>query len=171
METQTAVPKRPQRRDKNIIAIAASLLAPAIIEWVESEDGPQPEEEKKAIESQLATAMDRAIYLDGYELAQQLERLGWDPDAALVAELDSANSQVSSAVNKATEDWVKAYNVQPKFKPGDKVKAKWGNKTVIGFVHADDNNWHTKYGQYSLAVEGERGNPIVNWEDCEAVNE
>ncbi|WP_158810280.1 hypothetical protein [Beijerinckia sp. L45] len=48
---------------------------------------------------------------DGYDLAKQLERQGYDPDAEPVEILDTADSYVRNAHDDAVKEWVKAEDI------------------------------------------------------------
>lgn len=58
---------------------------------------------------------------DGYEIAKSLERIGWEPDAELVEIVSEAFSKKKAVLDKACEEWVRAYNIK-EIPVGTKVK-------------------------------------------------
>lgn len=111
------VPPRPTRGDEDQLREAAKALAPRVIEWQNGTDDP------KGIEDDIFEAIDESIEMDGYEMAQHLEDLGWRVDAELVRILDAARSEVYEAHKRAVYEWVQTYRIKPAFKVGDGVFA------------------------------------------------
>ena len=66
-----------------------------------------------------ALTRNHSAFKDGYELAKDLEREGFDPDAQMVAELDGFGFEVSSAHSRAVKDWVKLVGFEPLYEVGD----------------------------------------------------
>ncbi|WP_298842879.1 hypothetical protein [uncultured Salinicola sp.] len=103
---------RPTSRAKEIVKIAAEAYAErmhgrwsdwSVEEWAE------------------ALIEHHSPFKDGYELAKDLERDGFDPDAEMVSELDGFESEVSSVHRKAVKDWVKLVGFEPLYQVGDDV--------------------------------------------------
>lgn len=103
---------RPSSSSKEIVKIAADEYAKqmhsqwkdwSIEEWSE------------------ALARNYSAFKDGYELAKDLEREGFDPDAQMVAELDNFGFEVNSAHGQAVKDWVKLVGFEPLYEVGDTV--------------------------------------------------
>ena len=105
-----SIPKRPTWPDDYVVRKAAELLAPKLKAWLvecdKHDDTPLDD-----IVNDLAKAMD--WHTDGYELAKNLEREGWMPDAQMVEVLESAAFAKHDAVAFMCKEWVKAYGVQP----------------------------------------------------------
>lgn len=60
-------------------------------------------------------------HLNGYELAKEMERDGYSPDAEMVNELDTFDHYVSSCGREAEKEWVKLVGFNPEFSVGDDV--------------------------------------------------
>lgn len=68
-----------------------------------------------------ALARNYSAFKDGYEMAKDLEREGFEPDAQMVAELDNFGFEVNSAHGRAVKDWVKLVGFEPLYEVGDTV--------------------------------------------------
>ena len=92
-------PPRPSRRDPEIIAAAATKLAPQVIEWMTGTDSDLP---------QLIEDLKKAMRWDsdGYQLARRMD--DYEPDAQLVEILDEAGHLVRAEHEKACIAWVEA---------------------------------------------------------------
>lgn len=102
---QTVTPTRPQRRDPEIIQIAAAKLAAVIVkEWID--DGTPVED--------VAKDLERAMRWDddGYAIAKKLDGY-YDPDARLVDLLDQAGHLIRVAHDEACREWVKTVGAEP----------------------------------------------------------
>jgi hypothetical protein len=107
----------------------------------------------------IAAAYSR--YMDGYQLARELERYHWIDDLTMaeVDALDRAGFAVDRAQQKAEEEWVIQNNIQPKLKVGDVI-----DKGVISGIsersparYLVKENGCTQKGRFLL----------VNFEDAE----
>jgi hypothetical protein len=69
----------------------------------------------------LIDILDEEYSWDGYALAKALDRKGWEIDASIVSDLDSAEHHRHYGVELAEQAWVKTYGLQPKYAQGDRV--------------------------------------------------
>ncbi len=106
---------RPKRYDKDILRAAAAKLAPRVQEWARESD-----EMLLSITDDVYKALD-CFQLDGYELAQQMEREGYEANAELVEILDDARWAASECHDAAVKEWVKLYNIKPPLGVGARV--------------------------------------------------
>lgn len=106
--SQTALyPERP-KITKEIIEAAANILAKRH-GWSHKE------------------AIDVAVFYghpeSGYQLAKKLDtNCGWDITARTVVALDEMADMVHGIHIKSCWDWARAYNIQPEFKGGDRIR-------------------------------------------------
>jgi hypothetical protein len=117
--------KRPTRNDDEIVRKAAERLMPDVLEWLSSngDDVSNDEEERNNTLDQLVGAIKGSFDNDGYHLAKELDRDGWDPDSRLVEILDSADSFLRDEVRKASIEWFKSEGITP-HPTGARVKSK-----------------------------------------------
>jgi hypothetical protein len=130
METQSieapTIPKRPHYRDPDILREAAKRMTPDLRRHFEGN-------EDEAIWDALTTAMKAAFSLDGYEIARELEDEAFvEPNADMVADLDSAYPLADQVANEAIKEWVQKHNVVLKRKVGDRVKCRHGVGVING---------------------------------------
>jgi len=103
---------RPTSRAKEVVKIAAEAYAKRMhSQW---SDWSVDEWAEALIEH-------HSPFKDGYELAKDLERAGFDPDAKMVFELEGFDSEVGSVHRKAVKDWVKLVGFEPQYRVGDDV--------------------------------------------------
>jgi hypothetical protein len=121
----------------------------------------------------------RGLGMDnGYDLAKEMEGLGYEPDAQLVDILDSAVFHLYSVENRKLAEWVVASGARPKLKVGDRVKVRkfLADKTLYDGEIVSIDEKQGKYTVFSEALghvrppsQGALG--IVHaWEDVEADN-
>lgn len=77
-----------------------------------------------------------APHKDGYEIAKDLERHGYDPDAQMVSDLDDFHFEVSSALSEAVKHWVAQVGFEPIYAEGDHVdlKPRFGRDKNHGII-------------------------------------
>lgn len=115
--TPIAVPKRPDKRSKEVQEAAAKELAEVLKEYWRS---IEPMEEGEAFECALKI-IDQHDH-DGYRLAKFCEEeWSWDADSELVETLESTELFVYRAKVKTQKDWVKKYNVTVPYEVGQRV--------------------------------------------------
>lgn len=88
---------RPNRYDTAICDAAVEAILPAIEQW---QDRAISDDERE----RLVDILSSRIGDGGYELARELERAGYEPDAELVEILDGLNTY--SAYNTAVAIWL-----------------------------------------------------------------
>jgi hypothetical protein len=88
-----------------------------------------------------ALARNHSAFKDGYQLAKDLERDGFDPDAQMVSDLDGFGFEVSRAHGRAVKDWVKLVGFDPLYEVGDTILAprilddKGGSGKITEILH------------------------------------
>lgn len=111
-----SIPPRPGRAEA--IDAAIKEYAGELYVWHQTRDSFDDCELTK--DEVLEMVRSCATCNDGYAFAKSLDnKHGWAPDAELVSILHKMMSQVDIAERKLVFDWVKQYNVQPKYKIGD----------------------------------------------------
>ncbi len=85
---------------------------------------------------------------DGYELARDFEREGYDSDEQLVDILSSVNHELSSILDKAVKKWVIDNDIKPELSIGTEVRVKYGFKSVDGII----NGYRKEHAQYAVCV-------------------
>lgn len=103
---------RPKHSDKLIIEQAAKIHAEEIARQIKGLDVEQLAEDLVA---------NYRSYNDGYELAKDLEREGYEIDVEFVNLLDDFDSRVGAVQREEEKKWVKMVGFEPKFKVGDRV--------------------------------------------------
>lgn len=79
--------------------------------------------------------------LDGYKLARELERLGWEADAGLVDTLDGLYWPLTKRLTKAVEDWVHENGIVPQHQVGEIVTFKDKGKSIKGeIIQVDESS-------------------------------
>lgn len=120
-ELKLMIPPRPDitKKDKGAIKYVASKLLKKVKDWA-SQDGDDDVCQKE-IEDILSESYD----WDGYHLAKRYEEIYLlsNVDANLVEILDDAEYIFANYQIDKIKEWVSEYNIEPKFKVGDKVMA------------------------------------------------
>jgi len=119
---------RPKRSDKLIIEQAAKKHAEEIARQIKDIDA-------EALAEDLVEHY--RSYQNGYDLAKDLEREGYEIDVEFVNLLDDFDYAVGSAQRDAEKEWVQKVGFTPEFKVGDHVdmgKAYGKNNERYGFV-------------------------------------
>ena len=136
---------RPKRSDPDVIGEAARMLLPRIMEYLGNDD--YDEAEIFAEITELFNYWD----LDGYALARELKRRHhWDPDAELVRILDSADTLLENAYQRAVGQWITAFSIQPALNVGTTVKIFVNRKEHEGVIAKITDPEAAKYKQVVL---------------------
>jgi hypothetical protein len=107
--------KGPAERDDNVTACVVDELLPLILKWC-GEDLT-----KEDIRSSILGAVDNDFSDDGYAIARDLERAGWQVDAELVAILDDTAHLRRKWYAIARSKWVSDEGIVIPFGLGDTV--------------------------------------------------
>lgn len=121
--------KRPTRNEEYVIKAAAEELASDLMEW-----GNAKESEQFDYRDLAAQLVKSAGFMNGYELAREAERKGWEPDARFVEIVDAAGHLRYSAHNKAVKEWVKGWKITVPFQLGQMVTIKHEDRRVVGKI-------------------------------------
>ncbi len=150
MNTTTTRAPRPAPHDPAVLDAALAVLWPEIVSWNADMDD---EDSRIALRSALA-----GYDLDGYKLASELERDGWDPDAALVEILDGASHAVHAAHDAVVKAWVAEHGWPcARLPPGTRVRARVGGRMVEGEVTTPEHGAerYEAHAHYLLFCESE----------------
>lgn len=141
--TPIAVPKRPDRRSKEVLVEAAKALAKDLKDYFKNDNDDPYMDEDEAYN--IAYACVDHYDHDGYKLVKLLDdRYSIEGDSDLVDVLDGTWYIVSKAEAKATEKWVKDHNVTVPYSIGDKVKFKkppFKESIIEGTVKTINSQW------------------------------
>ena len=100
-------------------------------------------------------------YMDGYELARQLDRYcGWGFTMAEVEALDEMTGIVMELQRDAEKTWAAAYNIQPKLPIGTTIKQ--------GVIAGVCEHSAAKYRVKEHGCEQKGRFLLINFEDAEA---
>ena len=130
MPETTELMKRPKKYDCIVKKRAWEMFMPAVKkylgpDWIESEI---PHIEKQIID--VLSSRD-----DGYGMARELERKGWEEDRYLVDLMDQGDSFLSDAYKEILGQWIKCYGIAPERKIGDRVGTiNWRRKGQVGEI-------------------------------------
>lgn len=120
---------RPKRNDDYVIKAAALDLVDELMAWANAKE-PERAEYREVAEG----VMKEASFHNGYELARNLERKGFEPDARLVEILDEASHLLYVAHDRGLKEWVKGWNIKVPFTLGQSVTIKHKGRVVSGSI-------------------------------------
>jgi hypothetical protein len=122
--------KRPLASDELVKTRAWEIFEPKVksylgADWIESE-APH-------IQKQIMRVLSSSK--DGYGMARELEREGWEEDRELVDLMDAGESDLSDAHKELVKQWIAVYGITPSRKVGDTVSTtNWYRKGKIGII-------------------------------------
>ncbi len=122
VKNETPLPNRPNRHDLVVRQAAAEKAWPTFRAWLIANDATEIEadEDRATALRELADALEWNE--DGYDVAQHLERQGWDADDGLVDAARRLVDALDVAHDAAVKSWVEATGQRPTFKLGDHVR-------------------------------------------------
>ena len=149
--------ERPGRLSPPVIEQIALTLFAEIKQWLESYGDAISEREEMEAFGTLKRALSESSNWDGYALAKQLDELGWEPDAELVAILQDAERVSLTCYRETIIRWVKENKLKPKYKPSAHIefKAPGTQETLNAKVMVV----HPETLEYSIKLET-RSDPI-----------
>lgn len=172
METEQK-PKRPSRRDSDILTEAARRLIPDLLEYL-GESGPEAEAE---VLRDIVEAMQATHDLDGFRLVKHLcDTHCWEGDESLVEILSQAEPSVYRVHTQRVREWIAENNIQPALKVGDRVRFKRRCGSAEGVIAG---SWASS-AEYIIHKDGETypystpARPLgllVAYEDATAIEE
>ena len=153
---------RPNRHDAAFRTAAAEAIIPEFEEWLgEDLDAFGRERVVKVLASACGD--------DGYEIAKELEREGYQPDSALVEILDQLDTH--SVYAKAVSVWLAETGVRPQLAIGAVVTIPARMKEHQGVV-GEIARINERTGEYTVCCaslgHGRGGGLIFPWEEVEA---
>lgn len=130
MSETTELMKRPTRSDCIVKRRALEMFMPRVKDYFFDDwsDAEQPH-----IEEQLMEVLDE--FSDGYHMARELERKGWEEDRALVDLMDEGESLLSRAHKEILKQWIKCYGITPEREIGSRVMVNiYDRKNQVGVI-------------------------------------
>lgn len=111
MSDKTTPSPRPKVTDEMIRDVASTVLKKIY-----------PADSDTAIENAAADIVRHYSYpMDGYELALELNRYGWDVSRDEMEELDAVDWHIRDALKEAEEQWFAASPMEPPFPIGAEI--------------------------------------------------
>jgi len=152
---------RPNRQSPEVIKAVVEKLYPKCKAWIKAGNVDDDEESTK---EELADALRRCWFWDGYELAKYLD--DWSPDASLVDILDNADRYCATPLKGLEREYAKT--LKPLFRVGDRVTLP--RESVCGEITSLDDTGH--YHIYSEILghvkEGSGVHAVIyRWEDID----
>lgn len=137
--------KRPMKSDAIVKRRAWELFEPAVKRYLGNE---YTDTEAPHIEKQVMGALCSGH--DGYSMARQLEREGWEEDRYLMDLMDEGESFLSKAHKEILGQWVECYGIAPERKIGDRVVSKksYGREGQVGVIskfYLDEAKYGVRY--------------------------
>lgn len=120
---------RPKLSDDYIAKAAAEDLLPELMEWAKAGESERANYLADAVE-----VMKDAAFKNGYELARELERGGYEPDARLVEILDGAFGLLLTRHRHAIKEWVKGWNISVPWQVGQRARVTYKGKEFVGQI-------------------------------------
>lgn len=121
---------RPTARDAYVLQRMTELCMPRVKSYFYAWDFNEKE---------IAEGLKKVVtpHGDGYELAKDMERCGWEGSKALIELMEECSSLFCEALEELTWQWVRCLNIKPQFKIGDQVQLpkNYGQSTgeIVGF--------------------------------------
>lgn len=144
MPETTELMKRPSKSDCIVKRRAWELFMPSVKRYLGSE---WSESEAPHIEKQMIDILDE--FSDGYGMARELERKGWEEDRGLVDLMDEGEYFLTVAHGELLKQWVKCYGISPDRSVGDEVMAEIYNRRgqvgVISTIYLDEAKYGVRY--------------------------
>lgn len=130
MPETTELMKRPTASDCIVKKRAWELFMPSVKKYL-GQDWIEPE--IPHIEKQMIEVLDE--FSDGYQMARELERKGWEEDRYLMDLMDEGESFLRQAHKEILGQWIKCYGITPERKVGDTVSTtNWHRKGQVGTI-------------------------------------
>ena len=142
--------KRPSSSSREVVKAAADIHAVRMHEkW----------SEWSAEEWSEGLARHHAPHKDGYEMAKDMERDGFAPDAEMVSDLDDFSFEVSRAHGDAVRAWVRECGFEPEFAIGQDVDMgdRMGRRERYGKV----SGIRHETAEYEVKTEADDGSTYI----------
>jgi len=151
--------KRPTKSDCIVKRRAIEMFMPKVKSYLGHD---WSESEAPHIEKQIMEVLDE--FSDGYSMARELERKGWEEDRGLVDLMDDGESCLCNAHEEIQRQWIKCYGIDPKRKIGDRVVTDiYERKGQVGEI----SKFYLDSGQYGVRYpdQPETSCYLVEYED------
>lgn len=130
MPETTELMKRPTKSDCIVRRRAWELFMPKVKAYL---GAGWIEREIPHIEKQMMEVLDE--FSDGYSMARELEREGWEEDRGLVDLMDDGEDCLRKAHEELQGQWIRAYGIAPERNIGDRVTADiYSRKGQVGEI-------------------------------------
>ncbi len=126
--------QRPKYSDTTIKLVVAQHLCKIICKWLDSHNEYYEPDE---LQKDCNKIMEYAVYGDdGYKFARTFDKdYGYDPDSALVEELDHIMNIWQNEFTKSVTQWVKDNNIQPQYEINQVVTTNTGFTGKISSIN------------------------------------
>lgn len=144
MPETTELMKRPSKSDCIVKRRALEMFMPRVKDYLGDD---WSESEAPHIEKQIMEVLDE--FSDGYSMARELERKGWEEDRGLVDLMDDGEACLRKAHEEIQGQWIKCYGIGPKREIGDRVVAdiyeRKGQVGEISKFYPDSTRYGVRY--------------------------
>ena len=162
-EPAPTIPPRPRRSDPAVLDAATNRMWGYVRPWLGAAPGRAAIRAADECKRDLRECIGSS---NGYEFARSLEDRGWEPDAALVAILDHAQSDITVAHIGAAAAWVQRHGITTALPPGTRVRATVDGKAIEGTLSAQ----RSPTMGYYVVVCDDGDAPAVNAEDVTPID-
>ena len=121
---------RPKESDELTKQRAWEIFAPKVKKYLGQD---WSESEAPHIQKQIMEVL--SGHKDGYGMARELERDGWEEDRYLVDLMDEGESALRNAHKELIKQWITVYGISPSREVGDSVSTiHWKRKGEVGTI-------------------------------------
>lgn len=158
-------PPRPKIHEDRFHLAAVDAIWPEVKRWLSSR-GKHPSDSDLDL---LKRATKYRRYDDGYKIARELDRDGWEPDEELVDILGGLSNYVRRAYRDGVKQWVTEFGVEAPLPIGTVVKHRDypGETGIVAAVHADVAEYTIRYASHGHVEQGLGTHGFILFaEDC-----
>lgn len=136
-------PPRPSQHNRELLVQVAAAICKQLGETIPEEileQARNPDTDIKDLDDSSALCSLYEVLNDeydwsSYKLARRLDaRFGWDIDDETLDALSNAAMYAHSIYEKQVREWIKQYEITPKYAVGDRVMVRVKNEDRIGCV-------------------------------------
>ena len=139
---------RPKMSDEIVKKRAWEIFEPEVVaylgaDWIESK--------REYVQKQIMQVI--SSHKDGYGMARELERQGWEEDRELVDLMDAGESALRDAHRELIKQWITVYGIAPSRLVGDEVSTtNWhrkGQSGIIVKIYEDEAKYGVRFPDQS----------------------
>jgi hypothetical protein len=148
---------RPSYKDDYVIQYAAELAFPEIIKWLGN---------TFCTDKEIISDLKKVITcFDGYEIAKNLDSMGWKTDRSLINIMD--NDYIGTAIQKLTKKWVICLGIKQEIPLGTLVEIDTMHNQKGQIISYDE-----KYGTYGIRTSEQKSTArwIIPAENIKVLN-